>query len=165
MSEETTTDRLAEIEGQVQTITTDDVAAEALAGVWDQAQAEQQIRTLQAIMSGQAETIARLHSEIHGLNMEIGGLQAQLEAVKAELVRQCENSRRLQIDLDAREQVPTSTDDRFEQGWDAGTARAVETIAEWLEPFQTCGSQALALAVLQNLPAIMRSLTGLTDED
>ena len=92
-------------------------------------------------------------------------LREQLEAVKAELVQQTETSRRLQIELDAREQVPTSRDDRFEQGWDAGTAQAVETIAEWLEPLRTCGRQGLSLAVIQNLPHIMRTLTGLAQED
>ena len=92
------------------------------------------------------------------------GLQQQLEAVKAELVQQTETSRRLQIELDAREQVPTSKDDRFEEGWDAGTARAVETIAEWLQPLRK-GNTTLRAAVFYHLPHIMRSLTGLTPED
>ena len=93
------------------------------------------------------------------------GLQQQLEAVKAELVQQAETSRRLQIELDAAQQVPQAVSDRFEEGWDAGTARAVETIAEWLEPFRGCNSPALALLLLEALPAIMRTLTGLTPED
>ena len=95
----------------------------------------------------------------------ISGLQTQLEAVKAELVTQAETSRRLQIELDAAQQVPQAVCDRFEEGWDAGTARAVETIAEWTEPFRKCGSERLAWMVMQNLPHIMRSLTGLADED
>ena len=95
----------------------------------------------------------------------ISGLQQQLEAVKAELLQVSHDRYQLQIELDAHEQVPTSTEDRFEQGWDAGTARAVETIAEWTEPFRTCGSERLALAIVQNLPHIMRTLTGLTPED
>ena len=93
------------------------------------------------------------------------GLQQQLEAVKDELVQQAETSRRLQIELDAAQQVPQAVSDRFEEGWDAGTARAVETIAEWTEPFRTCGSERLAWMVMQNLPHIMRTLTGLTPED
>ena len=95
----------------------------------------------------------------------LNGLQQQLEAVKAELVAQAETSRRLQIELDAREQVPQAVSDRFEEGWDAGTARAVETIVEWTEPFRACGSERLAWQVMANLPHIMRSLTGLTPED
>ena len=95
----------------------------------------------------------------------INGLQQQLEAVKAELMRVSHDRYQLQIELDAAQQVPTSTEDRFEQGWDAGTARTVETIAEWTEPFRTCGSERLAWMVMQNLPHIMRTLTGLTDND
>ena len=93
------------------------------------------------------------------------GLQQQLEAVKAELVQQTETSRRLQIELDAAQQVPQAVSDRFEEGWDAGTARAVETIVEWTEPFRACGSERLAWQVMANLPHIMRTLTGLTPED
>ena len=95
----------------------------------------------------------------------INGLQQQLESVKAELVAQAETSRKLRIELDAAQQVPQAVSDRFEEGWDAGTARAVETIAEWTEPFRKCGSERLAWMVMQNLPHIMRSLTGLADED
>ena len=126
---------------------------------------------------------------------EISGLQTQLEAVKAEVVQErlernrwhnqvlrltaevdekTTECRKLQIELDALQQAPQAetmaatppaTEDRFEQGWDAGTARAVETIAEWTEPLRTCGSERLAWIVMQNLPHIMRSLTGLTPED
>ena len=131
---------------------------------------------LQAMIEAQAETIARLNSEIHGLNMEIGGLQAQLEAVKAELVQASKDRQALQIELDAYELRSHNVSDRFEEGWDAGTARAVETIAEWLEPLrklidaadnveETERASNLAADVMQNLPHIMRSLTGLTDED
>lgn len=174
MSDETTAEMLAEIEGQA---------------------AEPQPVHLQAMVDSQAETISGLHGEIHGLNMEIGGLETQLEAVKDELIQErlernqwqnhaqrtetqlvekISECRNLRIELDALQQapqaetvaaVPASASDRFEEGWDTGTARAVETIAEWTEPFRTCGSQSLALAVLQNLPHIMRTLTGLTDED
>jgi len=136
----------------------------------------------------------------------INGLQQQLEAVKAELVQerlernQWQNQaqrtetqliekiskcRQLQIELDALHQapqaetaaaVPTSTEDRFEQGWDAGTARAVETIAEWLEPIKAAMDAAdnqdelaragfFAIDTIRHLPHIMRSLTGLAEED
>ena len=122
------------------------------------------------------------------------GLQQQLEAVKAELLQErltrnhwqnhaqrAENElankdydcRQLRIELDALQQspqaetvaaMPTSTEDRFEEGWDAGTARAVETIAEWLEPLRK-GNTTLRAAVFYHLPHIMRTLTGLTPED
>ena len=181
-------------------ITPDDVAGEALAGVWDQVQAEQQIAELQGQLGEAKRRVVELETLVtdlrtindaqekavrsagrentdlqHRLDVvskewaeqaaTINGLQQQLEAVKAELVRVSHDRYQLQIELDAREQVPTSRDDRFEQGWDAGTARTVETIAEWTEPFRTCGSERLAWMVMQNLPHIMRTLTGLTDED
>ena len=107
---------------------------------------------------------------------EHDSLSTQLAAVKAELVTQAETSRRLRIELDAAQQVPQAVSDRFEEGWDAGTARAVETIAEWLEPIrylieaadnmaETERASNLAADIIRALPAIMRSLTGLTPED
>ena len=155
---ETTTEMLAEIEGQADDITPSEVANAALGGVWNQVQAERTIADLQhrldVVSAEWAEQAAT-----------INGLQQQLEAVKAELMRVSHDRYQLQIELDAAQQVPTSTEDRFEQGWDAGTARAVETIAEWTEPFRTCGSERLAWQVMANLPHIMRTLTGLTPED
>jgi len=155
---ETTTDTLTEIEGQADGITPDDVAGEALAGVWDQVQAERTIEDLQHRLDVVSKEWAEQAATINGL-------QQQLEAVKAELMRVSHDRYQLQIELDAAQQVPQAVSDRFEEGWDAGTARTVETIAEWTEPFRTCGSERLAWMVMQNLPHIMRSLTGLTPED
>ena len=242
MSEnKTTTEMLAEIEAQDCIITPDDVAAEALAGVWDQSQAEQQIVELQGQLGEAKRRVVELETLVtdlrtindaqekavraagrentdlqHRLDVvstewaeqaaTINGLQQQLEAVKAELVQerlernQWQNQaqrtetqliekiskcRQLQIELDALHQapqaetaaaVPTSTEDRFEQGWDAGTARAVETIAEWLEPIKAAMDAAdnqdelaragfFAIDTIRHLPHIMLSLTGLTDND
>ena len=118
-------------------------------------------------------------------------LKNQLAAVKAELVTQAETSRRLQIELDAAQQVPadspelrqlradleqvTRDRDTYRDGYDwvlsdlrtmreTAKAEAVEAIVEWLVPIRTCGSPALATAVIINLPHIMRHLTGLEDE-
>ena len=91
-------------------------------------------------------------------------LRNQLEAVKAELVTQAETSRRLQIELDAAQQVPQAIADRFEEGWNQGTARAIETIIAWLEPIRLADSAYLANATMQHLPSIMRHLTGLTQD-
>ena len=88
-------------------------------------------------------------------------LQAQLAAVKAELATVAAERQRLQIDLDAAQQVPQAIADRFEEGWNQGTARAVETITAWLEPFNGCNSPALAALLIEALPDIMRHLTGL----
>ena len=123
---------------------------------------------------------------------EHDSLSTQLAAVKAELVTQAETSRRLQIELDAVQQVPadspelrqlradleqvTQERDQYLDSYqrifgdletirETTKAAAVETIVEWLVPIRTCGSQALATAVISNLPHIMRSLTGLADEE
>ena len=96
---------------------------------------------------------------------ECDNVTTRLEAVAAERDQQTDTIRRLQIELDAAQQVPQAVSDRFEQGWDAGTARAVETIAEWLEPIRAVDSEHLANETLQHMPQIMRHLTGLTPED
>ena len=155
---DTTTEMLAEIEGQADDITPSEVANAALGGVWNQVQAERTIEDLQHRLDVVSKEWAEQAATINGLKQ-------QLEAVKAELVRVSYDRYQLRIELDAAQQVPTSTEDRFEQGWDAGTARAVETIAEWTEPFRRCGSERLAWQVMANLPHIMRTLTGLTPED
>ena len=236
-------------------VTPDDVAAEALAGVWDQVQAERTIADLEHRLGAREQTIGEQSVTITQLQKQRDSLQnlvtdlrtindaqekavrsagrentdlqhrldvvskewaeqaatisrwqQQVEAVKAELVQErltrnhwqnhaqrAENElankdydcRQLRIELDALQQspqaetvaaMPTSTEDRFEEGWDAGTARAVETIAEWLEPIrqmidaadnvaETERASYLAADIIRALPAIMRSLTGLTPED
>lgn len=120
-----------------------------------------QIGHLETINSTHAETIAGLHSEIHGLSIQNAELLAQLEAVKAELVQVSKDRQTLQVELDAREQVPQAVSDRFEEGFEQGTARAVETIAEWLEPVRLVDNPNLANETLQHLPQIMRHLTRL----
>ena len=121
-------------------------------------QLEELVASLRTINDAQEKTV-RLAGQ------ENTDLQHRLNVVSAEWAEQSETVRKLRIELDAAQQVPQAVSDRFEEGWDAGTARAVETIVEWLEPFRTCGSQRLAWMVMANLPHIMRTLTGLTPED
>ena len=90
-----------------------------------------------------------------------GDLQSRLNAVCSEWVHQAETIRRLQIELDAAQQVPPAIADRFQEGWNQGTARAVETVLEWLEPVRLIDSPNLANETLQHLPQIMRHLVGL----
>jgi uncharacterized phage infection (PIP) family protein YhgE len=90
-------------------------------------------------------------------------LRNQLAAVKTELVTQAETSRRLQIELDAEGRARAIAD-RFEEGWNQGTARAVQTVLEWLEPIRAVDNEHLANETLQHLPQIMRSLTGLAQD-
>ena len=189
---ETTTEQLAEIEGQAQPEQVNDWPSvrdlrHELKTVQTQlgesrqrvTQLEELVTSLRTINEAQEKSVrlaGQQNTDLqHRLSVvadqwalqagTISGLQQQLEAVKAELVTQAETSRRLRIELDAAQQVPQAVSDRFEEGWDAGTARAVETIAEWTEPFRRCGSERLAWMVMANLPHIMRTLTGLTPED
>lgn len=91
-------------------------------------------------------------------------LQHRLNVVATEWAEQAETIRRLQIELDAAQQVPQAIADRFEEGWNQGTARAVETVLEWLEPIRAVDNEHLANETLQHLPQIMRSLTGLAQD-
>lgn len=91
-------------------------------------------------------------------------LQHRLNVVAAEWAEQAETIRRLQSELDAAQQVPQAIADRFEEGWNQGTARAVETVLEWLEPIRLADSAYLANATMQHLPSIMRHLTGLAQD-
>jgi len=91
-------------------------------------------------------------------------LRNQLAAVKAELASVAADRQQLRVELDAAQQVPQAIADRFEEGWNQGTARAVETVLEWLEPVRLVDSPNLANETLQHLPQIMRHLTGLTQD-
>lgn len=91
-------------------------------------------------------------------------LQHRLNVVATEWAEQAETIRRLQIELDAAQQVPQAIADRFEEGWNQGTARAVETVLEWLEPIRAVDNEHLANEALQHLPQIMRHLTGLAQD-
>lgn len=142
---------------------------------------QHRLNVVSAEWADQAETIRRLQQQLEAVKAELvqerlqrNHWQNHAQRTENELVNKDYECRQVRIELDALQQapqaeavavVPTSTEDRFEEGWDAGTARAVETIAEWTEPFRTCGSERLAWMVMQNLPHIMRTLTGLTPED
>ena len=126
------------------------------------------------------------------LRHELKTVQNQLAAVKAELASVAADRQRLRVELDAAQQVPADSPelrqlraDLAEVTQDRDTYRhahellvndvnathqrakvmTIEAIVEWLVPIRTCGSQALATAVVSNLPHIMRSLTGLADEE
>ena len=91
-------------------------------------------------------------------------LQHRLNVVAAEWAEQAETIRRLQIELDAAQQVPHTIADRFEEGWNQGTSRAIETVLEWLQPIRAVDNEHLANETLQHLPQIMRHLTGLAQD-
>ena len=97
-------------------------------------------------------------------NRDNNDLQHRLNVVAAEWAEQAETIRRLQIELDAAQQVPQAIADRFEEGWNQGTARAVESVLAWLEPIRLVDHPNLSNETLQHLPQIMRHLTGLAQD-
>ena len=154
-------------------------------GVLDSAKAEQQIEELrsevsyvQRLLGESQQRVTQLEELVTSLrtineaqerafnaaNKANTDLQHRLNVVAAEWAEQAETSRRLQIELDAAQQVPQAIADRFEEGWNQGTARAVETIIAWLEPIRLADSAYLANATMQHLPSIMRHLTGLAQD-
>lgn len=155
-------------------------------GVLDSAKAEQQIEELrsevsyvQNLLGTERRRVTQLEELVVSLrtineaqekafnaaNKANDDLQHRLNVVAAEWAEQAETIRRLQIELDAAQQVPQAIADRFEEGWNQGTARAVETVLAWLEPIRAVDHLNLSNETLQHLPQIMRHLTGLADED
>ena len=138
---------------------------------------------------GSLRTINRgCENAVRDAGKENFALKNQLAAVKAELASVAADRQRLQIELDAAQQVPPDSPelrqlradleqmtlgrDTYRDGYnrvlsDLETARetakaeAVEAIAEWLEPIRLVDSAYLANATMQHLPQIMRHLTGL----
>ena len=154
-------------------------------GVLDSAKAEKQIEELrsevayvQNLLGESRQRITQLEELVASLRtineaqekaFRLAGqantdLQHRLDVVSAEWAEQSETVRKLRIELDAAQQVPQAIADRFEEGWNQGTARAVETVLEWLEPIRAVDNEHLANETLQHLPQIMRHLTGLAQD-
>lgn len=154
-------------------------------GVLDSAKAEQQIEELrsevsyvQRLLGESRQRVTQLEELVTSLRtineaqekaFNAAGkantdLQHRLNVVAAEWAEQAETIRRLQIELDAAQQVPQAIADRFEEGWNQGTARAVETVLAWLEPIRAVDNEHLANEAMQHLPQIMRHLTGLAQD-
>jgi len=129
---------------------------------------------------------------IEDAGTENTALHRQLAVAKEELTIAAAVSHQLQIELDAAQQVPVDSLDlqqlrlrladmtldrdlcktAYDQIFadllttkETTKAETVEAIVEWLQPFRGCNSPALALLLLEALPHIMRSLTGLADEE
>ena len=93
-------------------------------------ESRQRVRQLEELVSSLRTINEAQEKSVRLAGQENTDLQHRLNVVSAELVEQFETVRKLRIELDAAQQVPQAVSDRFEEGWDAGTARAVETIAE-----------------------------------
>jgi len=122
----------------------------------------------------------------------VTSLQREVAVAKEELTIAAAVSHQLQIELDAAQQVPVDSldlqqlrlrladmtldrdtcKDAYDSTFDdllttreTTKAEAVEAITEWLQHFRGCNSPSLALLLLEALPHIMRSLTGLNPEE
>jgi DNA repair exonuclease SbcCD ATPase subunit len=160
-----------------------------------QRELQQQHRELQkrALRIFDLDTInAAQEKAVVDAGKENTALRRQLAVVKEELTTAAAVSQQLQIELDAAQQVPADSPelqqlrlrladmtldrDQCKNAYDqifadlvtireTTAADTVEAIIEWLEPFRGCNSPSLALLLLEALPHIMRSLTGLADEE
>ena len=159
-----------------------------------QRELQQQHRELQkrALRIFDLDTInAAQEKAVVDAGKENTALRRQLAVVKEELTTAAAVSQQLQIELDAAQQVPADSPelqqlrlrladmtldrDQCKNAYDqifadlvtireTTAADTVEAIIEWLEPFRGCNSSALALLLLEALPHIMRSLTGLEQD-
>ena len=133
MSEETTTEQLVEIEGQVQEqdgLVRDVTHLLQESGVLDSAKAEQQIEELrsevsyvQRLLGESRQRVTQLEGLVTSLrtineaqekafeaaNKENTALRNQLAAVKAELANVAADRQQLRVELDAAQQVPADS--------------------------------------------------------
>jgi small-conductance mechanosensitive channel len=159
-----------------------------------QRELQQQHRELQkrALRIFDLDTInAAQEKAVVDAGKENTALRRQLAVVKEELTTAAAVSQQLQIELDAAQQVPADSPellqlrlrladmtldrDQCKNAYDqifadlvtikeTTKAETVEAIIEWLQHFRGCNSPALALLLLEALPHIMRSLTGLEQD-
>jgi len=176
MTDETTTEQLAEIEAQPEPQAQPADAADEL---------RSEVSYVQNLLGESRQRVAQLEELVTSL-------QRELAVAKAELTIAAAVSQQLQIELDAAQQVPadlpelqqlrlrladmTLDRDTYKDAYDrifadlctikeTTKAEAVEAITEWLQHFRGCNSPSLALLLLEALPHIMRSLTGLNPEE
>jgi len=148
-------------------------------------QLEELVASLRTINEGAEKAVS-------GAGVVNDSLRLQLAAVKAELASVAADRQQLRVELDAAQQVPADSPelrqlradleqvtlgrDTYQDGYnrvlsdletirETTKAETVEAIAEWLQAFRGCNSPALALLLVEALPSIMRSLTGLEDEE
>ena len=154
-------------------------------------ESRQRVTQLEELVTSLRTINRGCENAVRDAGKENTALRNQLAAVKDELASVAADRQQLQIELDAAQQVPADSSelrqlrlDLAEVTQDRDQYRhehelllnnvnathqrtkvmTIEAIVEWLVPIRTCGSQALATAVISNLPHIMRSLTGLEDE-
>ena len=155
-------------------------------------ESRQRVTQLEELVTSLRNINEGAEKAVSGAGVVNDSLRLQLAAVKAELAQVSKDRYALQIELNAAQQVPadspelrqlradleqvTQERDQYLDSYqrifgdletirETTKAAAVEAIAEWLQAFRGCNSPALALLLLEALPSIMRSLTGLADDE
>ncbi|MFO0201523.1 MAG: hypothetical protein ACK528_00160, partial [Alphaproteobacteria bacterium] len=98
-----------------------------------QQEIQQQQRELQkrALRIFDLDTIStELETAVVDAGKQNDELRAAIDAADKQLDQKDAQIRDLRIELDAAQQVPQAIADRFEEGWNQGTARAVEMVLE-----------------------------------
>jgi hypothetical protein len=155
-------------------------------------ESRRRVTHLESLVANLRTINAAQEKAVDAAGKENTALQRELAVAKEELTIAAAVSQQLQIELDAAQQVPADLpelrqlrSDLAEVAHDRDTYRhehellvqdantahertkamTVEAIVEWLQPFRGCNSPSLALLLLEALPHIMRSLTGLNPEE
>jgi len=154
-------------------------------------ESRRRVTHLESLVANLRTINAAQEKAVDAAGKENTALQRELAVAKEELTIAAAVSQQLQIELDAAQQVPadlpelrqlrlrladmTLDRDQYKDAWnqiftdqttirETTAAETVEAIIEWLQHFRGCNSPALALLLLEALPHIMRSLTGLEQD-
>jgi hypothetical protein len=155
-------------------------------------ESRRRVTHLESLVANLRTINAAQEKAVDAAGKENTALQRELAVAKEELTIAAAVSQQLQIELDAAQQVPadlpdlqqlrlrladmTLDRDQYKDAWnqiftdqttirETTAAETVEAIIEWLQHFRGCNSPSLALLLLEALPHIMRSLTGLNPEE
>ncbi len=155
-------------------------------------ESRRRVTHLESLVANLRTINAAQEKAVDAAGKENTALQRELAVAKEELTIAAAVSQQLQIELDAAQQVPADSPelqqlrlrladmtldrDQYKDAWnqiftdqttirETTAAETVEAIIEWLQHFRGCNSPSLALLLLEALPHIMRSLTGLNPEE
>ena len=155
-------------------------------------ESRRRVTHLESLVANLRTINAAQEKAVDAAGKENTALQRELAVAKEELTIAAAVSQQLQIELDAAQQVPADSPelqqlrlrladmtldrDQCKNAYDqifadlvtireTTAAETVEAIIEWLQHFRGCNSPSLALLLLEALPHIMRSLTGLNPEE
>jgi hypothetical protein len=174
---QTTTDTLAQIEGQIDQAEPWERLAMALQqqvteSLADRDRLEQQLATMTTERDNLAQRVwvkpseEALQKQVSRQQIQINTLQDKLTDMTVDRDRLQARVRDLEIEIDAigQQPAPADTSEQIERIWDEARERAVSEIIELITPLQVA-TGTHAEAVLQILPAVIRRwMDGGTDD-